>query len=168
MEGYSEILQRLSALERRVSTVLRTGKVHAVQADPYRARLDVGPDEGGGAVVTNWLPVLVLRAGDVRTWSPLTVGEAALMLSPGGQDHIGFVLPALVSDAYPAASAQLDEDVVSWRTTDGAAEAGRVRMQRGTTAAASTLVLECGAARLTLAGNGRVTLRRSEFDVVTA
>lgn len=168
MEGYSEILQRLAALERRVNTVLRNGKVHAVQADPYRARLDVGPDDAGDAVVTNWLPVLVLRAGDVRAWSPLTVGEAALMLSPGGQDHTGFVLPALVSDAFPAASALLDEEVVSWRTTDGGAEAGRLRMQRGATAAASTLILECGDARLTLAGDGRVTLHRSEFDVVTA
>ena len=168
MDGYSEILQRLAALERRVSTVLRGGKVHAVQAAPYRARLDVGPDDAGEPVVTNWLPVLVPRAGDVRAWSPLTVGEAALMLSPGGWDHNAFVLPSLVSDAYPAASALLDEDVVSWRTTDGAAEAGRLRMQRGSTVASSTLILECGGARLTLGGDGRVTLHRSEFDVVTA
>ena len=166
MAGYSEILQRLAALERRVSTVLRGGKVAAVQAAPYRVRLDVGPDDAGDPVVTNWLPVLVPRAGDVRTWSPLTVGEAALMLSPGGWDHMAYALPALVCADYPAASAGLDEEVVSWRTTDGAAEAGRMRMQRGATVAASTLTLECGAAALVLAGDGSVTLRRRQYDVV--
>ena len=167
MEGYSEILQRLAALERRVSTVLRGAKVAAVQAAPYRVRLDVGPDDAGDPILTNWLPVLTTRAGDVRTWSPLTVGEAALMLSPGGWDHAAVALPALVSATYPAAGAALDDEVISWRTTDGAAEAGRLRMQRGATVAASTLTLECGDARLTLAGDGHVTLRRSAFDVVT-
>lgn len=165
-ESYSNILQRLAALERRVNTVLRVGKVAAVQASPYRVRLDVGPDADDAPLLTDWLPVLVPRAGDVRTWSPLTVGERALMLSPGGWDYTAFALPALVSVDYAAPSDVLADDVVAWRTTDGAGEVARVHVRRGATADASSLTLACGPARLVLAGDGAVTLTRTQFDAV--
>lgn len=165
-ESYSNILQRLSALERRVNTVLRAGKVASIQASPYRVRLDVGPDDAGDPMLTDPLPVLVPRAGDVRAWSPLTVGERALMLSPGGWDYTAFVLPALVSVDYPAPSEDLDDEIIAWRTTDGASEVARLHVRRGATVADSSVALECGSARLTLAGDGAVTLRRGQFDAV--
>lgn len=166
-EIYSNILQRLSALERRVNTVLRVGKVAAVQASPYRVRLDVGPDDAGDPMLTDPLPVLVPRAGDVRAWSPLTVGERALMLSLGGWDYTAFVLPSLVSvDYHPAPSEDLDDEIIAWRTTDGAGEVARLHVHRGATVADSSIALECGSARLLLAGDGAVTLRRTQFDVV--
>lgn len=165
-EAYSNVLQRLSALERRVNTLLRPGKVAAVQASPYRVRVDVGPDDDGSPMLTDPLPVLVPRAGDVRAWSPLTVGERALVLTPGGWDYAAFVLPSLVSVDFPAASTDLAEDVLAWRTTDGDGEAARLHVRRGAAAGSSSLTLKCGAAALRLAGDGAVTLTRTQFDVV--
>lgn len=110
-EGLSRLMRRLSALERRVHAVVRTGRVFEVQDAPYRVRVDVGPDDAGAPVVTDFLPVLVPRAGDVRTWTPCTVGERVCVLSPGGEDTAAFVLPALVSGEFDAPETDLDRTV---------------------------------------------------------
>ena len=94
---YRDMLLRLSALERRVNAVFRVGKAAEVTLDPYRVRLDIGPGEDGGPVLTDPLPVLVPAAGDVRIWSPVAVGERCGLLSPGGEDYTAFVLPGIYS-----------------------------------------------------------------------
>ena len=96
-QAYRDVLLRLSALERRVNAVFRVGVAAEVTLDPYRVRLDIGPDEDGGPVLTDPLPVLVPAAGIVRVWSPVTVGERCGLLSPGGEDFSAFVMPALYS-----------------------------------------------------------------------
>ena len=114
-EAYSRVLRRLSALERRVSALYRTGKVAEVQLEPYRVRVDLGPDEAGGPVLTDLLPVLRPCAGDVRWWSPLAVGERVAVLSPGGEDTSAFVLPALASEDF----AEIGTDAPELRITLG-------------------------------------------------
>lgn len=99
-QAYRDVLLRLSALERRVNALFRVGVVAEVQLDPYRARLDIGPDDEGNPVLTDLLPVLVPAAGAIRIWSPVAVGERCGLLSPGGEDFSGFVLPAVYSDAF--------------------------------------------------------------------
>lgn len=155
MDPYGEILRRLAALERRMSAVYRTGRVAAVETDPYRVRVDLGTP--GDPVVTPPLPVFVGRAGAVRVWSPLTVGERVAVLSPGGEDAVAHVLPGLISEDHPAPADGAAEEVVSWRSPDGRSEVGRLRIARGATGAATTAVLTIGAASITLSG-GDVTL----------
>ena len=95
-----EVLRRLSALERRMSRLIQIGRVHAVQDRPYRVQVDlsaamagmVGRD--GTPLLTGWLHVLIPRAGSMIWWSPLSVGEGVLVVSPGGDD-VSVVLPAL-------------------------------------------------------------------------
>lgn len=110
-EGLSRLMRRISALERRVHALFRTGRVAAVGVDPYRVRVDIGPDDDGAPVVTDWLPVLVPRAGAVRAWTPCTVGERVAVLSPGGEDAATFVLPALHSDDFEAPSTDANQVV---------------------------------------------------------
>ena len=108
----NHVLRRLSALEHRVRTLMRTGKVAEVRADPYRVRVEVARDDDDAPVLTDWLPVCVPRAGDTRTWSPLTVGERCLVWCPGGDEFAGVVGMSLFSDQFPAPSADLDLHLV--------------------------------------------------------
>ena len=117
-EGLSRLMRRVSALERRVHALCRTGRVTEVQVDPYRVRVDIGPDDDGAPVVTDRLPVLVPRAGAVRAWTPCTVGERVVVLSPGGEDTAAFVLPALHSDDFEAPATDANQAVE--RHADGA------------------------------------------------
>ena len=130
-EGLSTLLRRVSALERRVHAMVRTGRVHGVQGDSYRVRADIGPDDDGAPVVTDWLPVLVPRSGEARIWTPCTVGERVCVLSPGGEDTAAFVLPALMSAAFGAPSADPAVELASYRALgDADTEVARVQVTR--------------------------------------
>ena len=98
-QAYRDVLLRLSALERRMNAVFRIGVAAEVTLEPYRVRLNVGPDQDGRPVLTDPLPVLVMAAGAARVWSPVAVGEVCVMLSPGGEDFSAFALPGLYSNS---------------------------------------------------------------------
>ncbi|WP_439587658.1 phage baseplate assembly protein V [Hydrogenophaga sp.] len=86
-------------LLRRLENLLRPGTIHAVNHATARVRV------ASGGLVTDWLPWFERRAGNVRTWSPPSVGEQCLVLSPGGDPANGFVLVGVASDAHPSPSA---------------------------------------------------------------
>ncbi|MCE8015912.1 phage baseplate assembly protein V [Halomonas sp. MCCC 1A17488] len=83
-------------LLRLLHNLIRLGTVHEV--DHARARVRVV----SGELVTDWLPWLSPRAGTTRDWSPPTVGEQVLVLSPGGDPAAGAVLTGIYSDTHPA------------------------------------------------------------------
>ncbi|SEG44027.1 phage baseplate assembly protein V [Billgrantia desiderata] len=83
-------------LLRLLHNLIRLGTVHEV--DHARARVRVV----SGELITDWLPWLSPRAGTTRDWSPPTVGEQVLVLSPGGDPAAGVVLTGVFSDDYPA------------------------------------------------------------------
>ena len=166
-EGQVTLLRRLAALERRVNALFRTGKVAAVQLSPYRARVDIGPDEAGRPVLTDLLPVATLRAGEVRTWTPLTVGERVSVLSPGGEDASAFVWSALTSEDFEAPSAVADEEVVRFDALGApGTEVARIEVTRGATAAASSMELKVGLSSLTLWGDGDIMIT-NETSTIT-
>lgn len=86
----------LVELLRLIHNLIRLGSI--AQVDHSRARVRVQ----AGELLTNWLPWLEARAGTTRTWSPPTVGEQVVVLSPGGDLAAGIVLTGLFSDAHPA------------------------------------------------------------------
>ena len=159
-EGMVHLLRRLAALERRVSALFRTGKVAEVQLSPYRVRVDIGPDDEGGPVLTDLLPVAVERAGEVRTWSPLTVGERVEVLSPGGEDASAFVRPALISEDFGQYS-ERGENVSLRCDALGAPGTlvGTFGFRRGETAATTLFGIVVGRAGLNMVGDGRLVLR---------
>ncbi|MBX9612427.1 MAG: phage baseplate assembly protein V [Burkholderiales bacterium] len=83
-------------LLRRLENLLRPGTIHAVDHRGGLVRV------ASGDLITNWLPWIERRAGNVRTWAPPSVGEQCLVLSPGGDIASGMVLTGLYSDGHPA------------------------------------------------------------------
>ena len=95
-------------LVRCIENIVRAGTV--LQVDPSAARCRVQ----SGGLTTNWLPWISLRAGDVRRWSPPSVGEQCIVLSPGGNMASAFVLVGVFSDSMAANGNTGDVE----RTTD--------------------------------------------------
>lgn len=83
----------VSELIRRLENVLRPGTIARVDVERYRVRVQAG------GLQSHWLPWLTLRAGTTRKWSPPTVGEQCILLSPGGDLTNGVALLGVFSDA---------------------------------------------------------------------
>lgn len=95
-------------IARLLANLIRVGNVAEVDcAHPSRVRVAIGD------LTTNWLRWLELRAGDTRTWSPLTVGEQVVVLAPEGDLSAGIVLAGLPSDERPAPSSNPDAIVTT-------------------------------------------------------
>ena len=71
-----------------------------------------------GDIVTGDIPWLAQRAGNVRCWSPPSIGEQCLLLAPEGDLAAALVIVGLYSDACPAPSASPDVSLVEY--PDGA------------------------------------------------
>ena len=102
----------LVELARRLDNLIRPGTVHSVDHAAARCRVQ------SGALVTDWLPWLSPRAGSTREWSPPTIGEQVMLLSPSGDIGAAWVLPAAYSDDHPAPSTSAPEHVTVY--PDGA------------------------------------------------
>lgn len=92
-------MRELVELKRLVNNLVRIGTIADV--DPARARARLADDDG---FQSDWRPWTELRAGTTRTWNPPTIGEQALLLSPGGDPANGVILVGLYADAQPAPS----------------------------------------------------------------
>lgn len=90
-------------LLRRLVNLLRYGRIHAADYPAARVRVVIGQeDEADNHIITDWIPWLTTRAGGDRTWWAPEVGEAVLLLSPGGELTNAVALPAIFSQASPA------------------------------------------------------------------
>ena len=92
--------------------MVRAGTVAAVDHASPRCRVT------SGGLTTDWLPWFAQRAGNIRTWSPPSVGEQCVVLSPGGDTAAGFVLVGLYSTAQAAPEATGDAQSTTY--PDGA------------------------------------------------
>lgn len=99
-------------LARRIESLIRLGILAEIDHGAARCRVHTGQ------LTTDWLPWLALRAGATTHWSPPTVGEQCVLLSPSGETAAGFVLIGLYSDANPAPSSNPNQHVHSF--PDGA------------------------------------------------
>jgi len=71
-----------------------------------------------GDIVTGDVPWIAQRAGNVRAWSPPSVGEQCLILAPEGDLAAALVIVGLYSDACPPPSS--DPNVTLTEYPDGA------------------------------------------------
>lgn len=99
--------------ERRGANVIMPGVISEVDLAAGTARVEFEDDWISGD-----LPWFSLRAGALRTWSPPTVGEQCVVLSPDGEPATGMILLGLTSDAFPAPSESETETRSEWE--DGA------------------------------------------------
>jgi phage baseplate assembly protein V len=82
---------------------LRIGKVIEVDLAKALARVVIGEIESG------WIDWATFRAGATRVWSPPSVGEQCLVISPDGDLEGAFAFGALFSEDHPAPGNSLRE-----------------------------------------------------------
>jgi phage baseplate assembly protein V len=135
----------LAELQRRLANVVRVGTVE--EADFSAARVKVRM----GGILTGWLPMSGIRAGGVRVWSPLTVGEQVTVFSPSGDLAQGLVMPGTYCDAN--ASPGNSETAINIVFPDGSTldwDAGTLNFETAGVAKikAGTIELEAGNIRV--------------------
>ncbi|RCV89724.1 phage baseplate assembly protein V [Billgrantia montanilacus] len=114
-------------LLRLIHNLIRLGTVAEVDHEAVRVRVK------SGGLLTGWLKWGEERAGTTRTWSPPTVGEQVILLSPGGDLSAAVILSGLNQLAHPAPSS--DPNVIGRWYPDGT----HVQYDHGT----NTLTVDC-------------------------
>lgn len=161
-------------LTRRIENMLRPGVIAQVDAEAARVRVQ------SGELLTDWLPWFEHRAGNVRTWSPPSVGEQCLLLAPGGELLAAAVLVGLFSDEIaPAVNetikvridfpdggvVEVDHDAHSYHVN--APSAGELKLQCGSASLTLTdgkISIVIGASSITLDSSG-VAVQGSRVDL---
>jgi len=140
-----------ATLSRMIENMIRLGKVEEIDLAGKCCRVR------SGELLTNWLPWITQRAGTTRTWTPPTIGEQVLLLSPSGELGAGVVLTGLFSTAHPAPSVSVDEHVteypdgarISYNHVTGALEASGIKT--ALVQAATQVTIDCPT--VTMTGN---------------
>lgn len=103
--------QQIREGDRRAVGGVRLGVV--AERDLGRARVRVRLDE---QLLTDWLPWGAWAAGRLRVWSPPTIGEQCLVLSPSGDPESGVAMPAVFQQAgsFPTPSDNPDQTLLKW------------------------------------------------------
>ena len=115
-----ELVARVTDLERRVSGMLRHGRVAEVDMDMFRLRLDLGPAHGtGGRFLSPWVPY-AQHAGALRVHTPPETGQQFTIVSPTGDFQQAVAVPLHWSSSVPSPSDRKDENVIQY---------GMVRME---------------------------------------
>lgn len=89
----------LSDLYRRLENLIRFGVIEGVDLSAKPSPL-VTVRTGG--LLTQWLPVQSAAAGNARDVHPPTVGEIAIVISPGGDTAQACVITGFFSELFPA------------------------------------------------------------------
>lgn len=98
--------------EQLTGEVLRLGTIASVDHGNATCTVEAGD------IVTGELPWVAQRAGNVRTWSPPSIGEQCLLVCPEGDLEAGLVLVGLYSDECPPPSSSADLHLIAY--PDGA------------------------------------------------
>lgn len=96
-------MNTLSECLRQLSNLVRFGVVAHIDHASARVRIQSGEN------LTDWLPWLTLRAANVATWNPPTLGEQVLLLSPQGELNQAVAITGLYSEQFPPPNNQADE-----------------------------------------------------------
>src|SRR5450830_1908843 len=81
---------------RLIENLIRFGTVAEIKDDHVRIQI--------GKAVGNWIRWIAIRAGSTVAWQAPSVGEQAIVLSPGGITITGTAIIGIYSDAFPSPS----------------------------------------------------------------
>ena len=105
-------MKNTAELLRLIHNLIRLGTVEHVDLASARCRVKFGE------IITGWIPWISQRSGETKVWSPPTLGEQVLVLSPGGDHGCAVAICGLFSASFPAPSAS--SDVFLMKFPDGA------------------------------------------------
>lgn len=156
---------RIGDLERRLCNIVRPGTISDVDYAKARVKVKVGDN------TTAWLPWVTGRAGGDVSWHAPEKNEQVLVLSPSGEMAVGFVIPSIYQNSYPANGSSADVSVTTFK--DGATvkydrsqsayniaipSSGKANIAVGSNASVqvtqSGLTLTLGSVKLTLSSSG--------------
>lgn len=101
----------ISETYRKLASMVRFGTITGVDlSDPTAPRVTCTV----GGLDTEWLPWHAGRAGKTQHWSAPTEGEQVVVLAPGGETSLGFVLGGFYSSTNPAPSTSADVDMTQY------------------------------------------------------
>lgn len=126
---------------RRIENLIRFGTIAEVDLSNATARVQ------SGAILTDFLPFLTLRAGATATWSPPTVGEQCVVLAMSGELTTACVLVGLYTQNAPSHSADehvikfADGAVIKYNQADGALSVTGIKSAQIT--AAQVINIDC-------------------------
>src|SRR5690606_35044517 len=89
-------MNNTAELLRLINNLIRLGTIAEVDYPNARVRVR------DGELLTAWRPWIECRSGTTRTWNPPTLGEQAVLFSPGGDPATAVVLTGLYRDQHPA------------------------------------------------------------------
>lgn len=96
----------IATLSRMVENLIRIGTIAEVDHVAHRVRVE------SGELLTEWIKWRTGRAGATRSWSPPTIGEQVMILSPSGVLDNGIVMPSIFSDTHDSPSDSPAEHVM--------------------------------------------------------
>lgn len=157
----------LATLARLLENLIRLGTIAEVDVAKARVRVQTGK------LLTAWLPWLAPRAGSEREWSPPSVGEQVLLVSPSGQLANGVAITGLFSQHHPANG---DRELLHRRTYpdgavleyDSAAHLLRATIPGDVEVAATGSITATAGADITLQAGGDVAITAGGNFTVTA
>lgn len=99
-------------LERRLHNLASIGQVVAVDEKTARIRLAVGE------IVTDWLPIPTLAAGQLKVWRCPDIGEQFLLIAPSGDLAGAVPVMSLYSEKNPAPHGDKDTVFIQYNDSD--------------------------------------------------
>ena len=99
----------ISELNRKLANIIRIGLVKEIDYKKARARIKVGE------FLTDYLPWITYRAGEDRSWLPLSLDEQVIVLSPFGELSLGVVLPAIYQQKYFPSECRKDAHIFEFQ-----------------------------------------------------
>ena len=145
LDAYSETQQ--PDMNRRMANFIRLGAVAEVDVTNAKVRVQAGD------MLTDWLPWIVARAGEDRTWWAPDVGEQVVLLSPSGEMNQAVVLGSIYQDKHKPPSNDADISRTEWK------DKGFIQYNRKTheyelnVPADGTIKINIGGTKLTMKGD---------------
>ena len=130
-------------ISRRLENLIRLGTIAEVDYQNAKARVK------SGAILTDFLPFATARAGDVKTWTPPSIGEQVFVFSMSGELTNGVILTGIYQQSQAAPSQNGQEHLIVF--PDGAEirynhKSGALHIK-----AVNSLTIDCP--QITLNGN---------------
>lgn len=102
MSEESDIAFEQSEIGRRLDQIVSLGRVAHVDLAANACRVALDEDGEDGGILTEFLPWLEQRHGDIRSRFAPAVGERVIVLAPSGELGAGVVLGGLACSDTPA------------------------------------------------------------------